>query len=82
MLAKTYGSGTKNSNTDNGLYWNAENEKRYVFFAPDYDRLIDINSKNLSETCYWDLQNGMVSIGVEKCDSDRYFKEMGVKVTE
>nr|WP_314492582.1 hypothetical protein [uncultured Chryseobacterium sp.] len=80
LLTKKYGNGTKNPNTDNGLYWNVKNENKYIFFAPDYDRLIILNSKNLSKTCYWDIQNGVINIGSEKCDSDRYFKEMGVKI--
>jgi len=80
LLTKKYGNGTKNPNTDNGLYWNVKNENKYIFFAPDYDRVIILNSKNLSKTCYWDIQNGVINIGAEKCDSDRYFKEMGVNI--
>ncbi|ANF52223.1 hypothetical protein A0O34_17615 [Chryseobacterium glaciei] len=82
LLIKKYGNGKKNPNTDNGLYWNVKNENKYIFFAPDYDRLIVVNSKNLSKTCYWDLQNGIINIGAEKCDSDKYFKEMGIGVSE
>lgn len=82
LLTKKYGNGTKNLNTDNGLYWNVRNENRYIFFAPDYDRLIVVNSKDISKTCYWDIQNGIINIGTGKCDSDKYFKEMGKGVSE
>ncbi|KFF02796.1 hypothetical protein, partial [Chryseobacterium luteum] len=80
LLTKKYGKGTKNPNTDNGLYWNVQKENKYIFFAPDYDRLIILNSKNLSKSCYWDIQNGIISIGTEKCDSEKYFSEMGINI--
>lgn len=77
LLIKTYGNGTKNPNTDNGLYWNIKKENKYIFFAPDYDRLIILNSKNLSKTCYWDNQNGIIDFGTGQCELETYLKEMG-----
>lgn len=79
MLIKRYGQGTKNPNTDKGLYWNVKKEGRYIFFAPEYDRLIVLNSKNLSKTCYWDIQNGTLKMDIRPCDSDRYFRSLGVE---
>lgn len=76
QLTRMYGNGTKNPNTDNGLYWDIKNENKYIFFAPDYDRLIVLNSRNLSKTCYWDNQNGMIAFGSENCEIDTYIKEM------
>jgi hypothetical protein len=78
LLTKMYGNGTKNPNTDNGLYWNVKKENRYIFFAPDYDRLIVLNNKKLSKTCYWDIQNGMIDFRTGNCQVETYFKEMGV----
>ncbi len=80
LLTKKYGKGTQNPNTDHGLYWNIRNENKYIFFAPDYDRLIILNSKNLSKTCYWDIMNGIINMGEGQCNSDQYFKEMGLEV--
>jgi len=60
ILEKKYGKGTKNPNTDNGLYWNVKEGHRFIFFAPDYDRLIVLNNTNLSKTCYWDAMNGSI----------------------
>ena len=77
LLTAKYGNGTKNPNTDNGLYWNVKSENKYIFFAPDYDRLIILNSTNLSKTCYWDNMNGMIKFGNSYCDTETYFKEMG-----
>lgn len=76
LIAK-YGKGTKNPNTDNGLYWNIKSENKYIFFAPDYDRLIILNNTNMSKTCYWDNMNGMIKFGNSDCDTETYFKEMG-----
>lgn len=76
-LIKKYGAGIKNPNTDNGLYWNLKNEHRYVFFAPDYNRLIVLNNTNLSKTCYWDFMNGNIDFG--NCDKVAYFKDLGLK---
>lgn len=73
-IESRYGKGTKNPNTDHGLYWNLKKEHKYIFFAPDYDRLIVLNSTNLSKTCYWDLVNGLIDFG--GCDNERYSKEL------
>ncbi|WP_316746683.1 hypothetical protein [Pedobacter gandavensis] len=73
-IESKYGKGTKNPNTDNGLYWNLKKEHQYIFFAPDYDRLIVLNNTNLSKTCYWDLMNGSIDFG--GCDKEVYSKEL------
>lgn len=73
-LESKYGKGTKNPNTDNGLYWNVKKEQRFIFFAPDYDRLIVLNNTNLSKTCYWDIMNGTIDFG--GCNMDAYTKEL------
>lgn len=77
ILIAKYGKGTKNPNNENGLYWNVQSENKYIFFAPDYDRLIILNSSNLSKTCYWDNMNGMIKFGNSDCETETYFKEMG-----
>jgi hypothetical protein len=69
-----YGKGIKNPNTDKGLYWNLKKENKYIFFAPDYDRLIILNNANLSKTCYWDTFNGLIDFG--SCDNEKYTKEL------
>jgi hypothetical protein len=69
-LVKLYGQGTKNPNTDNGLYWYLKKENKFVLFAPDYDRLIIINNTNISKTCYWDNMNGLIDFG--GCNKDEY----------
>lgn len=69
-----YGKGTKNPNTDNGLYWNLKKENKYIFFAPDYDKLIILNNTNLSKTCYWDIFNGLIDFG--GCDNEKYTEEL------
>jgi hypothetical protein len=69
-LIKLYGTGTKNPNTDNGLYWDIKKENKFVLFAPDYDRLIIINNSNLSKSCYWDNMNGFIDFG--GCDTNDY----------
>ena len=69
-----YGKGTKNPNTDNGLYWNVKKENKYIFFAPDYERLIILNNTNLSKTCYWDTFNGLIDFG--GCDNEKYTDEL------
>jgi hypothetical protein len=71
-IVKLYGSGTKNPNTDNGLFWNVKSEKKYIFFAPDYDRLIVLNNTKLSKTCYWDSMNGVIDFG--GCDKETYLQ--------
>jgi hypothetical protein len=69
-----YGKGTKNPNTDHGLYWNVKKENKYVFYAPDYDRLIVLNSSDLSKKCYWDSMNGLIDFG--GCDNEAYTKDL------
>jgi len=69
-----YGKGTKNPNTDHGLYWNVKKENKYVFYAPDYDRLIVLNSAGLSKTCYWDSMNGLIDFG--GCNNEAYTKDL------
>ncbi|WP_418123579.1 hypothetical protein ACNFU2_02635 [Chryseobacterium sp. PTM-20240506] len=73
-LESRYGKGIKNPNTDNGLYWNVKKDNRYIFYAPDYDRLIILNNINLSKTCYWDAMNGLIDFG--GCDNESYTKEL------
>ncbi|WP_264530284.1 hypothetical protein [Flavobacterium sp. N502540] len=75
-----YGKGTKNPNTDNGLYWNLKKENKYIFFAPDYDRLIILNNTNLSKTCYWDTFNGLLDFG--GCDNEKYTQELMKNATK
>ena len=77
ILIAKYGKGTKNPNIENGLYWNIKSENKYIFFAPDYDRLIILNNTNMSKTCYWDNMNGMIKLGNTDCETETYFKEMG-----
>jgi hypothetical protein len=71
-IVKMYGSGTKNPNTDNGLFWNIKSENKYIFFAPDYNRLIVLNNTKLSKTCYWDSMNGVIDFG--GCDKEAYLQ--------
>lgn len=73
-LETRYGKGTKNPNTDHGLYWNVKKENKYVFYAPDYDRLIVLNSTDLSKTCYWDTMNGLIDFG--GCNNEAYTKDL------
>lgn len=73
-LEVRYGKGTKNPNTDHGLYWNVRKENKYIFFAPDYDRLIVLNKSNLSKNCYWDTMNGLIDFG--GCDQETYTKDL------
>lgn len=77
LLIEKYGKGTKNPNNENGLYWNLKSENKYIFFAPDYDRLIILNNTNMSKTCYWDNTNGMIKLGSTDCETETYFKKMG-----
>lgn len=79
-IESKYGKGTKNPNTDNGLYWNLKKEHKYIFFALDYGRLIILNNTNLSKTCYWDLMNGSIDFG--GCDNERYSKELTKNTTK
>lgn len=73
-ITTKYGKGLKNSNTNNGLFWNIKKENKYIFFAPDYDRLIILNNENLSKTCYWDAFNGLIDFG--GCDNEKYTQEL------
>jgi len=73
-IESRYGKGIKNPNTDNGLYWNIKKENKYIFFAPDHDRLIILNNINLSKTCYWDTFNGLIDFG--GCDNEKYTQEL------
>lgn len=75
-----YGKGQKNPNTDHGLYWNLKKENKYIFYAPDYDRLIILNNSKLSKTCYWDICNGLIDFG--GCDNAAYTKELMVNTTD
>jgi hypothetical protein len=73
-LESKYGKGIRNTNTENGLYWNIKKENKYIFYAPDYDRLIVLNTSHLSKTCYWDSMNGLIDFG--GCDNEKYTKEL------
>ncbi|UZJ64617.1 hypothetical protein OKW96_20115 [Sphingobacterium sp. KU25419] len=73
-LESKYGKGTQNPNTDNGIYWNVKKEHKYIFFAPDYDRLIILNNTDLSKTCYWDIMNGTIDFG--GCNKEVYTQEL------
>jgi hypothetical protein len=73
-LQSKYGNGIKNPNTDNGLYWCIKNEHKFIFYAPDYERLIILNNINLSKTCYWDTVNGLIDFG--GCDNEKYTQEL------
>lgn len=73
-LQSKYGKGTKNPNTDNGLYWNLKNENKFIFYVPDYGRLIILNNTNLSKTCYWDTFNGLIDFG--GCNNKKYTEEL------
>lgn len=79
-LENKYGKGTKNPNTDNGLYWNLKNQGKYIFYAPDYDRLTILNNAKLSKTCYWDTFNGLIDFG--GCNNENYFKELLINTTK
>lgn len=79
-IENRYGKGTKNPNTDNGLYWNLKKEHKYIFFAPDYGRIIILNNTNLSKTCYWDSMNGFIDFG--GCDRELYSKELTKNTTD
>ncbi|ASK29057.1 hypothetical protein CEY12_02570 [Chryseobacterium sp. T16E-39] len=73
-LENKYGKGIKNPNTDHGFYWNLKKENKYIFYAPDYDRLIVLNNTNLSKKCYWDSMNGLIDFG--GCDNEAYTKDL------
>ncbi|WP_343557416.1 hypothetical protein [Sphingobacterium sp.] len=73
-LVEKYGKGTKNPNTDNGLYWNIKSQNKFILYAPDYNRLIILNNTNLSKTCYWDIMNGLIDFG--GCNNEKYMAEL------
>jgi hypothetical protein len=73
-LQSKYGNGIKNPNTDNGLYWCIKKEHKFIFYAPDYERLIVLNNINLSKTCYWDTFNGLIDFG--GCNNEKYTQEL------
>lgn len=79
-IESRYGKGTKNPNTDHGLYWDIKAENKLIFFAPDYDRLIILNNTHLSKTCYWDSFNGMIDLG--GCDQDNYLQSLVKNATK
>ena len=79
-IESKYGKGTKNPNTENGQYWNIENEDKFIFFAPDYDRLIILNNTHLSKSCYWDSFNGMIDLG--GCDQEKYLQSLVKNATK
>jgi len=73
-LSERYGKGTKNPNTDNGVYWNIKPQNKFIFYAPDYNRLIILNNAELSKTCYWDIMNGLIDFG--GCDNEKYMADL------
>jgi hypothetical protein len=73
-LTKLYGTGTKNPNIDNGLYWNLKNQQRLILYAPDYQRLVVLNTTNLSKTCYNDNITGTLDFG--GCNIKQYVEEL------
>ncbi len=70
QLVNLYGPGTKNPNTDNGLYWNLKDQHRFIFFDPDHRTLIVVDNTHLSKTCYWDPATGTLDMG--GCDIEQY----------
>ncbi|PXY39639.1 hypothetical protein DMB65_16570 [Flavobacterium cheongpyeongense] len=79
-LENKYGKGTKNPNTDNGLYWNLKKQGKYIFYSPDYNRVTILNNAKLSKTCYWDTFNGLIDFG--GCNNENYFKELLINTTK
>ena len=73
-LQEKYGKGNENQNTENGIYWSIPEENKFIFYAPDYDRLIILNNTNLSKSCYWDIYNGIIDFG--NCNFEEYTKEL------
>ncbi|UOE50833.1 hypothetical protein MTO98_07055 [Mucilaginibacter sp. SMC90] len=76
-LIKLYGPGTKNPNTDNGLYWNVKARHLFVFYAPDYHWLIVANNTHLYKNCFWDSSTGNIDFG--GCDIKAYQKFLTAK---
>jgi len=79
-LEAKYGKGTKNPNTDNGLYWNIKTQNKFIFYAPDYSRLILLNNTDLSKTCYWDIMNGLIDFG--GCNNEKYMADLMKNATK
>jgi len=79
-LETKYGKGTKNPNTDNGLYWNIKTQNKFIFYAPDYSRLILLNNTDLSKTCYWDIMNGLIDFG--GCNNEKYMADLMKNATK
>jgi len=79
-LEAKYGKGTKNPNTDNGLYWNIKTQNKFIFYAPDYNRLILLNNTDLSKTCYWDIMNGLIDFG--GCNNEKYMADLMKNATK
>ena len=79
-LEAKYGKGTKNPNTDNGLYWNVKAQNKFILYAPDYRRLIILNNTDLSKTCYWDIMNGSIDFG--GCDNEKYMASLMKNATK
>ena len=73
-LIKLYGAGTKNPNIDNGRYWNLKDKNRLILYAPDYQRLVVLNTTNLSKTCYADNITGTLDFG--GCNIKQYINEL------
>jgi len=73
-LVKLYGPGTKNPNIDNGRYWNLKDQKRLILYAPDYQRMVVLNTTNLSKTCYADNITGTLDFG--GCNIKHYINEL------
>ncbi len=73
-LEAKYGKGTKNPNTDHGLYWNLKPQNKFILYAPDYNRLIMLNNTNLSKTSYWDIMNGLIDFG--GCNNEEYMADL------
>ncbi|MDF2475176.1 MAG: hypothetical protein K0S24_659 [Sphingobacterium sp.] len=79
-LEAKYGNGTENPNTENGLYWNIKAQNKFIFYAPDYRRLIILNNTDLSKTCYWDIMNGLIDFG--GCNNEKYMADLMKNATK
>lgn len=79
-LEAKYGKGTKNPNTDHGLYWNVKAQNKFIFYAPDYSRLIILNNTDLSKSCYWDVMNGLIDFG--GCNNEKYMADLMKNATK
>ncbi|MDF2516036.1 MAG: hypothetical protein K0R59_1332 [Sphingobacterium sp.] len=79
-LEAKYGKGTKNPNTDHGLYWNVKAQNKFIFYALDYSRLIILNNTDLSKSCYWDVMNGLIDFG--GCNNEKYMADLMKNATK